>query len=64
VGDAKPDLSRLGELAAGLGLHQHLCFIYETQEEQFAAALPFLRSGLERGENVSSSRTTTVELPS
>ena len=50
MGDVKPDLSRLGELAAGLGLHQHLCFIYETQEEQFAAALPFLRSGLERGE--------------
>jgi chemotaxis family two-component system sensor kinase Cph1 len=50
VGGAKPDLSRLGELAAGLGLHQHLCFIYETEEEQFAAALPFLRSGLERGE--------------
>src|ERR1700731_4134353 len=48
--DVNPDLSRLGELAAGLGLHQHLCFIYETQEEQFAAALPFLRSGLERGE--------------
>jgi signal transduction histidine kinase len=50
MGDAKPDLSRLGELAAGLGPHQHLCIIYETQEEQFAAALPFLRSGLERGE--------------
>jgi signal transduction histidine kinase len=48
--NSKGDLSRLGELAAGLGLHQHLCFIYETQEEQFAAALPFLRSGLERGE--------------
>jgi signal transduction histidine kinase len=50
MGDAKPVLSRLAELAAGLSLHQHLCFIYETQEEQFAAALPFLRSGLERGE--------------
>ena len=50
MGDLKPDLLRLGELAAGLGLHQHLCLIYETQEEQFAAALPFLRSGLDRGE--------------
>lgn len=50
MGDVKPDLSRLGELAAGLGLRQHLCLIYETQEEQFAAAIPFLRSGLERGE--------------
>ena len=50
MSDAKLDLSRLGALASGLGLNQHLCFIYETQEEQFAAALPFLRSGLERGE--------------
>jgi len=51
MGDTKPpDLLRLGELTAGLGLHQHLCLIYETQEEQFAAALPFLRSGLERRE--------------
>jgi hypothetical protein len=50
VSDAKPDLSRLSELAGGLGLHEHLCLIYETQEEQFAAALPFLRAGLERGE--------------
>jgi len=49
VSNSKGDLSRLGELAAGLDLHQHLCFIYETQDEQFAAALPFLRSGLERG---------------
>ena len=50
MSDAKPDLSRLAELAGGVGLHEHLCLIYETQEEQFAAALPFLRSGLERGE--------------
>ena len=50
VSEAKPDLSRLGELAGGLGLHEHLCLIYETQEEQFASALPYLRSGLERRE--------------
>ena len=50
MSEAKPDLSHLGELAAGLSPHQHLCFIYETQEEQFAAAVPFLRSSLERGE--------------
>jgi len=30
--------------------HDHLCLIYETQQEQFAAAIPFLRIGLERGE--------------
>jgi signal transduction histidine kinase/predicted Ser/Thr protein kinase len=50
LSDAKPDLSRLSELAGGLGLNQHQCLIYNTQEEQFAAALPFLRAGLERRE--------------
>jgi signal transduction histidine kinase len=50
VSDAKPDLSRLGELASGLGLHQHLCLIYDTKEQQLAAALPYLRAGLERRE--------------
>ncbi len=48
MSDAKPDLSRLGELAGGLGLHEHVCLIYETQEEQFASALPYLKAGLER----------------
>ena len=46
----KLDLSRLGELAAELGLHQHLCLMYDTQEQQFAAALAYLRVGLERRE--------------
>jgi len=50
VGDAKTDLSRLAELTADLGLHEHLCVIYDTRQEQFAAALPYLKAGLERGE--------------
>src|SRR6266700_1890092 len=50
MADAHPDYSRLAEVVAGLGLHQHLCVIYETQEEQFAAAFPFLKTGLELGE--------------
>lgn len=50
MADANPDLSRLAELAAGLGLHQHLCLIYDTPEEQFAAAVPYLRAGLDRNE--------------
>jgi len=33
-----------------LGVHDHLCLIYETQEEQFAAVIPYMRIGLERGE--------------
>jgi MEDS: MEthanogen/methylotroph, DcmR Sensory domain len=48
--DAHADHSRLAEVGGGLGLHEHLCLIYGTQEEQFAAALPYLRTGLERGE--------------
>jgi hypothetical protein len=34
----------------GLRVHDHLCLIYETREEQFATAIPFLRIGLEQGE--------------
>ncbi len=33
-----------------LGVHDHLCLIYETPEEQFGAVVPFMRFGLERGE--------------
>lgn len=50
MGDAHGDYSRLAEVVSGIGLHEHLCIIYDTQEEQFAAALPYLRTGLERGE--------------
>jgi chemotaxis family two-component system sensor kinase Cph1 len=50
VNNPQPDLSRLATLTGGLRLHEHLCLIYETQEEKFAAALPYLRAGLERGE--------------
>ena len=48
--DAHGDYARLAEVVSGLGLGEHLCVIYDTQEEQFAAALPYLRAGLERGE--------------
>src|SRR2546430_478849 len=30
-----------------IGPHDHLCSIYETQEEQFAFAIPFIRTGLD-----------------
>lgn len=30
--------------------HDHLCLIYESLEEQMAAAIPFIRIGLERGD--------------
>jgi PAS domain S-box-containing protein len=42
--------TQLVEALEQLRPHDHLCLIYETQEEQFAAAVPFLCMGLERGE--------------
>jgi PAS domain S-box-containing protein len=50
MGDAHGDYSRLAEVVGRLAPHDYLCMIYDTQEEQFAAALPFLRTALERGE--------------
>lgn len=44
-----PDV-RLFEALGQRGPHQHLCSIYETPEERFAVAIPFIRIGLERGE--------------
>lgn len=40
----------LSQAVDKVGCHDHLCLIYETQEEQFAAVVPFIRIGLERGE--------------
>jgi PAS domain S-box-containing protein len=50
MGDAHGNYSRLAEEVNRLGLHEHLCIIYDTREEQLAAALPWLRTVLERGE--------------
>jgi PAS domain S-box-containing protein len=33
-----------------IGVHDHLCLIYETQEEQFAAVIPYIKIGLDRNE--------------
>ena len=33
-----------------LGSHDHLCSIYESQQEHFAVAISFIRIGLDRGE--------------
>jgi signal transduction histidine kinase len=46
----QPDPPHIAELGGGLGLHQHLCLIYDNHDEQLAAALPYLRAGLERRE--------------
>jgi len=47
---AYPQYKGLLKAVEGLGFHDHLCLIYETPEEQFAAIVPFVRIGLERGE--------------
>jgi len=41
-----PLLTALGQMAP----HDHLCSIYDSSEEHFAVAIPFIRIGLERGE--------------
>src|ERR1700730_8513026 len=41
-----PLTAALGQLAP----HEHLCSIYESQEEHFAVAIPFVGIGLGRGE--------------
>jgi len=33
-----------------IGSHDHLCSIYDSQEEHFSVAIPFIRIGLDRGE--------------
>ena len=43
---ATPLLTALEQLAP----HGHLCSIYESPEEHFAVAIPFIRIGLDRGE--------------
>jgi len=42
--------SRLTGLIDNLNLHDHLCLIYESQEEWLETVVPFTLSGLERGE--------------
>lgn len=41
---------RLGAAMRRLNVHDHLCLIYKTRDEQFAAVVPFIQIGLERGE--------------
>jgi len=41
---------KLARAIEQLTVHHHLCLIHDTQAEQFAAILPFMRIGLQRGE--------------
>ena len=40
----------LMQAIANLKLHDHLCLIYESQDQQLAAALAFMRAGLDAGQ--------------
>ena len=42
--------SPLIESLEQLGPHDHFCSIYESPEEHYAVAIPFMRMGLDRGE--------------
>lgn len=44
------DKKNLSEALEKLEVHDHLCLIYESREEQLAAVIPFMKIGLERGE--------------
>jgi signal transduction histidine kinase len=63
MNDNWPNAPDLAEVVGKIGLHQHLCLIYATQQEQFSAAIPFLKIGLERGEKciyVADAKTTAA----
>ena len=44
------DWHELVDAIEKIGVHDHLCLIYDTPEEQFAAVIPYIRIGLDRGE--------------
>ena len=45
-----PDRSRLLDVLNELTVHEHLCVIYDSPEQQSAVVFPFLGIGLDRGE--------------
>src|ERR1700730_8736448 len=48
--EAGSDGPRLLDVLVQIGLHDHICLIYESQEEQLAMPVPSIRMGLDRGE--------------
>jgi len=50
MNEPPPDRSGLSEVLKKISVHEHLCVIYETREQQVGVAVPFLRIGLARGE--------------
>jgi signal transduction histidine kinase len=50
MNDGLPDSIALPQLLTSLSLHDHLCLIYETPEQQLASAITFMQVGLDRGQ--------------
>src|ERR1700726_1719170 len=48
--EAGSDDPRLLDVLVQIGLHDHICLIYESQGEQLAMPVPSIRMGLEHGE--------------
>ena len=45
-----PQTTQLIAALEQLGPHDHFCSIYESPDEHYAVAIPFIRIGLDRGE--------------
>ena len=50
MSDAASEASKLVEVLGQVHLHDHVCLIYESQEERLAVRVSSIRMGLERGE--------------
>jgi hypothetical protein len=50
MNDSKTHPFALIDTLKKLGVHDHLCLIYSSPDDQLAAAIPFIRFGLERNE--------------
>lgn len=50
MSEAESNVPGLPHVLTQIGLHDHVCLIYESREEQLAAPAPSIRLGLERGE--------------
>jgi signal transduction histidine kinase len=48
--EAGSDGPRLLDVLVQIGPHDHICLIYDSQEEQLAMPVPSIRMGLDRGE--------------
>lgn len=60
--EINPPYKKLVKAIEEIGVHDHLCLLYENTQEQFAAIVPFMRVGLERGEKcvyIADDNTTT-----